>query len=116
MAESNDPGGEQPRRVKRHRARERARRDPAPSADPVGAHDDRTGRGESVASEPKSAARRAASAGERGLRGLVGAGPSQVGVEGALRVRDVNRPTDADIAEAEAGIVIVRRHWKPPRT
>jgi hypothetical protein len=51
---------------------------------------------------------------ERGLRELVGAGPSQLGVEGALRGRDVNRPTDADLAEAERDVVIVRRHWKPP--
>jgi hypothetical protein len=36
------------------------------------------------------------------LRGLVGAGPSKVGVSGALRSRDVSRPTDEDIAAAEA--------------
>lgn len=52
--------------------------------------------------------------GERGLHSLVGAGPSQLGVEGALRGRDVNRPTDEDLAEAERDLVIVRRHWKPP--
>lgn len=34
--------------------------------------------------------------GEPGLRALVGAGPSQVGVGGALRARDVSRPTPAD--------------------
>jgi hypothetical protein len=50
----------------------------------------------------------------RGLRNLVGAGPSQLGVSGALRGRDVNRPTEADLAEAERDVVIVRRHWKPP--
>jgi hypothetical protein len=50
---------------------------------------------------------------ERGLRDLVGAGRSQVGVSGALRARDVNRPTDDDMAEAEREIVIVRRNWKP---
>lgn len=52
--------------------------------------------------------------GDRGLRDLVGAGPSQIGVEGALRGRDVNRPTGDDLAEAERDIVIVRRHWTPP--
>jgi hypothetical protein len=36
------------------------------------------------------------------LRGLVGAGPSQVGVIGALRARDVARPTPDDIARALA--------------
>ena len=52
--------------------------------------------------------------GERGLRNLVGAGPSQLGVSGALRGRDVNRPTDEDLAVAEREIQIVRRNWKPP--
>ena len=51
--------------------------------------------------------------GARGLRDLVGAGPSQLGVSGALRGRDVNRPTDDDLAEAERDVVIVRRNWKP---
>jgi hypothetical protein len=51
---------------------------------------------------------------ERGLRDLVGAGHSVLGVSGALRGRDVNRPTDEDLAEAERDVVIVRRHWKPP--
>lgn len=52
-------------------------------------------------------------AGDRGLRDLVGAGRSQVGVDGALRARDVNRPTEEDLAAAEAEVVIVRRNWKP---
>lgn len=55
-----------------------------------------------------------ADSGERGLRSLVGAGPSQLGVSGALRGRDVNRPTEAELAEAERDVVIVRRNWKPP--
>jgi hypothetical protein len=52
---------------------------------------------------------------ERGLRDLVGAGRSQLGVGGALRARDVNRPTEEDLAEAERDVVIVRRNWKPTR-
>jgi hypothetical protein len=52
---------------------------------------------------------------DRGLRSLVGAGPSQLGVDGALRGRDVNRPTEGDLAEAERDVVIVRRHWAPPK-
>ena len=36
------------------------------------------------------------------LRNLVGAGPSQVGVVGALRARDVSRPTDDDLRKALA--------------
>jgi hypothetical protein len=50
---------------------------------------------------------------ERGLRDLVGAGQSQLGVDGALRGRDVNRPSEQDLAEAERDVVIVRRNWKP---
>ena len=53
--------------------------------------------------------------GERGLRDLVGAGRSQLGVSGALRGRDVNRPTEADLEDAEADLTIVRRHWTPPQ-
>ncbi|MEU5783790.1 hypothetical protein [Micromonospora lupini] len=51
--------------------------------------------------------------GERGLRGLVGSGSSQVGLSAALRARDAARPTDDDIAEAEARVVVVRRNWVP---
>lgn len=50
---------------------------------------------------------------ERGLRDIVGAGRSQLGVSGALRGRDVNRPTEADLAEAEESLLIVRRNWQP---
>jgi hypothetical protein len=51
---------------------------------------------------------------DRGLRDLVGAGSSQLGGSGALRGRDVNRPTEEDLADAERDVVIVRRHWQPP--
>jgi hypothetical protein len=51
--------------------------------------------------------------GERGLRDLVGAGASQLGVSGALRGRDVNRPTEEDLETAEREVVIVRRNWRP---
>jgi hypothetical protein len=50
---------------------------------------------------------------DRGLRDLVGAGRSQLGVGGALRARDVNRPTEQDLAAAEQDVAIVRRNWKP---
>jgi hypothetical protein len=50
---------------------------------------------------------------ERGLRDLVGAGHSQLGVSGALRGRDVNRPSEDDLAAAEREVVIVRRNWQP---
>ncbi|WP_117670936.1 hypothetical protein [Micromonospora sp. MW-13] len=51
--------------------------------------------------------------GERGLRSLVGPGSSQVGPLAALRARDAARPTEEDLAEAEARVVVVRRNWVP---
>jgi hypothetical protein len=50
---------------------------------------------------------------ERGLRGLVGSGSSQVSVGAALRARDAARPTEAQLAEAEQTLTIVRRNWTP---
>ncbi|MEU5724413.1 hypothetical protein [Micromonospora sp. NPDC047738] len=63
--------------------------------------------------EPRGRRGGPAEEGERGLRGLVGSGSSQVSVTAALRARDAARPTDADLAEAEARVVIVRRNWVP---
>ncbi len=51
---------------------------------------------------------------ERGLRGLVGGGSSQVGIAAAMRARDATRPTDEDLAAAEANLMIIRRGWTPP--
>jgi hypothetical protein len=50
---------------------------------------------------------------ERGLRGLVGSGSSQVSLGAALRARDAARPTEAHLADAEANLAIVRRNWLP---
>ncbi|GIE81575.1 hypothetical protein Aph02nite_75250 [Actinoplanes philippinensis] len=50
---------------------------------------------------------------ERGLRGLVGSGSSQVSVGAALRARDASRPTDEDLAAAERDLPIIRRNWLP---
>ena len=50
---------------------------------------------------------------ERGLRGLVGSGSSQVSVGAALRARDAARPTEAQLADAEQDLTIVRRNWSP---
>lgn len=50
---------------------------------------------------------------ERGLRGLVGSGSSQVPAGAALRARDAAQPTAADLAEAQARLVVVRRNWTP---
>ncbi|WP_373319745.1 hypothetical protein [Rugosimonospora africana] len=53
---------------------------------------------------------------ERGLRGLVGGGSSQVSVAAAMRARDATRPTGEDLAYAEANLMIIRRGWTPPDT
>jgi hypothetical protein len=50
---------------------------------------------------------------ERGLRGLVGGGSSQVSPSAALRARDAARPRREDLARAEANLTIVRRNWSP---
>ena len=63
--------------------------------------------------DPEEPADRADDQGERGLRGLVGGGSSQVGVGAAMRARDAARPTDEDLAAAEAELMIVRRGWVP---
>jgi hypothetical protein len=50
---------------------------------------------------------------ERGLRGLVGGGASQVSVSAAMRARDAARPTKDDLAAAERDLQIIRRGWVP---
>lgn len=48
---------------------------------------------------------------EGALRGLVGAGPSLLGVSGALRVRDALRLSVEDLEAAETRVVL--RHAAP---
>ena len=45
---------------------------------------------------------------ERGLAGLVGSGPTRIGSLVASRVREVSRPTTAELAEAERTLVLRR--------
>jgi hypothetical protein len=67
-----------------------------------------------VAEQPqRKAPSRAERDAERGLRGLIGAGPSQVGPAAAMRARDASRPTAADLEQAERDTEIVRRHYVP---
>jgi hypothetical protein len=77
---------------------------PATPAEPTAPPDSGAPRSRSRQSDPM----------ERVWRDLTGAGPSRVGVDGALRARDVNRPTSEDLAAAERDVVIVRRNWTPP--
>jgi hypothetical protein len=53
---------------------------------------------------------------DRGWRELAGSSPSQVGLSGAMRARDVARPTPADLAAAERSVTVIRRHWQPPES
>jgi hypothetical protein len=52
---------------------------------------------------------------EAGAAQLTGGGPSQLGVDGSMRARDVSRPSEEDRVEAE-GIVQVsyRPRGRPP--
>ncbi len=47
-----------------------------------------------------------------GVAALTGSGASIVGVDGALRARDVSRPTGADLAAAEA-LPVLRATRRP---
>ncbi|HZG94570.1 MAG TPA: hypothetical protein VEZ46_07645 [Mycobacteriales bacterium] len=51
--------------------------------------------------------------GGSGASGLVGSGPSIVGTSGAMRARDVARPTAEDLARAERTVVVRRRLPEP---
>jgi hypothetical protein len=111
-------------------ARRRRRRGAAPQGPPApapgsNAEPDGASRGSRNADPPRSEERagprrtrrdgaRGKPAGERGLREIVGTGSSAVGVEGALRARDVARPSEQNLAEAERELHIVRRNWRPP--
>jgi hypothetical protein len=46
-------------------------------------------------------ARHGRPAGDETSAALTGGGPSQLGVGGSMRARDVSRPAEADLAEAE---------------
>lgn len=98
----------EPRR--RLRQRRRGGGDPEAPAPTTGGASHRSGSGHA---ESRRGKRQGGDGPGRGLRNLVGAGPSQLGVEGALRGRDVNRPTEEDLAEAEREVQIVRRNWRP---
>jgi hypothetical protein len=45
---------------------------------------------------------------DRALDRLADRGPSRVGVDGALRARDVSRPASADLARAERSVTVRR--------
>lgn len=50
------------------------------------------------------------------MRGLVGAGPSKVGISGSMRARDVSQPTSEDVSRAGQEVVLRRRaNPAPPK-
>ncbi|SNQ47583.1 conserved hypothetical protein [Frankia canadensis] len=49
------------------------------------------------------------------LRGLIGAGRSRLPPTSAMRARDVDRPTEADLADAERTVVLRRGPHPAPR-
>lgn len=71
-------------------------------------------RAREVENLPRTARDRRNELAERALRGLVTTRGTQVSWSAALRARDVASPTDADMAEAERDLVIVRRNYTPP--
>ncbi|HEU5033352.1 MAG TPA: hypothetical protein VFT62_01195 [Mycobacteriales bacterium] len=52
---------------------------------------------------------------ERAAAALTGGGPSQLGVNGSMRARDVSRPTPAEVAEAERLVQVSYRPRSTPR-
>jgi hypothetical protein len=51
---------------------------------------------------------------DRTLDRLADSGPSRVGVDAAMRIRDVSRPSADDLAAAEAAVVIRRARKVDP--
>ncbi len=54
---------------------------------------------------------------ERAAGSLTAGGPSQLGVVGSMRARDVSRPRESDVAEAERLVQVSyrpRSHPRPP--
>ena len=96
-----------------HPRRQRRIRHPA-DADPSTAAVATTADADDVVPEPVAEPTEPdASAAERGLRGLIGGGSSQVKPTIAMRARDAARPRSSDLARAESDLVIVRRNWSP---
>lgn len=111
-------GDPEPTRDRRQRSRkDRRHPDPTtqappttePKTDPV----PQPPRHPTTPPEPPQRAARDDDDSERGLRGLIGAGNSQVSPTAALRARDAARPTADDLATADRDLTLIRRHWSP---
>jgi hypothetical protein len=105
----------EPEKSGRRRQRQRGAADPAKQ--PGAAEQPSTSAAsQSPAAKPRKSRERGAEGrdSDRGWRELAGSSPSQVGVGGAMRARDVARPAPTDYETAERELVIVRRDWQPP--
>jgi hypothetical protein len=102
---------------RRRRRRTKPAAEPSPLAEQQQAEPSVRGR-RGAADKPGRSDRQPGRNGERdsdrAWRDLTGNAPSQVGVNGALRARDVARPTREDEAAAERDLPIIRRQWQPP--
>jgi hypothetical protein len=110
LSGAGDRAAEPPRRRRRVRS-DGSGQTPVPSPAALAAmtspiHDEDAPGAEAPAGEDREV--------ERGLRGLVGGGSSQVSVAAAMRARDATRPTPEDLASAETNLMIIRRGWTPP--
>lgn len=86
---------------------------PGPGAEPPSHSPAETGRGSRWTAVGRRRGARD-DQGERALRALVTQRGSQVSPTAALRAREVEIPTDDDLAAAERDVVIVRRNYVPP--
>jgi hypothetical protein len=68
-----------------------------------------------MATAPRKGGGARSGGGERPPGGLVGGGPSQLGVDGSMRARDVSRPSETDVDTAERNVRVSYRPRSGPR-
>lgn len=126
-AEPSERGPQRP--VTRRRPRRRTERaavpSPAPAAAPgygkppakpaPPAKSEPPDRSESLVARPPRAERNRAESPDRQWRELAGAGRTQLTLGAALRARDADRPSAAELAEAEQTVAIQHRNWVPAK-
>ncbi|MEJ7650353.1 MAG: hypothetical protein WKF57_15165 [Nakamurella sp.] len=108
-----DPAASDPvARSDRRRDKKRRNRSERLAAESAAKAADTEVTGAKVSPEPAQRGRRQPS--ERGLHGLEGNRSTQLPSAEAMLARDWAAPGPADLAAAEAELVIVRRHYRPP--
>ena len=113
-----DAPGHQPIHVHGHHAAHQPGQGQSSAAQAKDRPSERYQSGESSGGEPPRRTGRSTreEASERSLRSLVTTRSTQVSTTAALRAREVALPSPAELAAAEADLVIVRRHYVPPTT